>query len=43
LVLANRRSLMGHNANEGAFRIVATTCVGVVAALALAVALTAVM
>jgi Mn2+/Fe2+ NRAMP family transporter len=43
LVLANRRSLMGRNANEGAFRIVATTCVGVVAALAVAVALTPVM
>ena len=43
LVLANRRSLMGANANVGAFRLVATMCVLVVAALALAVTVTAVV
>ena len=43
LVLANRRSLMGANANTGAFRLVATMCVLVVAALALAVTVTAVV
>ena len=43
LVLANRRSLMGANANAGAFRLVATMCVLVVAALALAVTVTAVV
>jgi Mn2+/Fe2+ NRAMP family transporter len=43
LVLANRRSLMGGNANAGAFRIVATVCVVVVAALAVAVAVATVV
>ena len=43
LVLANRRSLMGANANCGGFRIVATICVVVVAALAVAVTVMAVL
>ena len=43
LVLANRRSLMGENANAGGFRIVATLCVVLVAALAVAVGVIAVV
>jgi hypothetical protein len=43
LVLANRRSLMGANANSGPFRVIAAICVVVAAALAIAVTLTAVV
>ena len=38
LVLANRRSLMGANANSPAFRVVATICTVAVAGLAAVVA-----